>query len=262
VSDLRVLVVDDEPLAREMVAELVRADPDVASVLECGDATQVSAVVAAQRPDIVFLDVEMPEASGIEVASRLAPDGPVTVFITAFSRYATDAFDVRSTDYVLKPFSDARFREALERAKQRVRERQLLELAERAAPDPGETSPADTDAGSGSHLERLTLKDGESAIVIKTSDIVWAEAQDYYVRIHSSRGRHLVRTTLALLEERLNPTLFLRVHRGAIVNLDAVTGIDERDGMRLLLAGGGEVPVSRARRRQLRTAISPRLRGR
>jgi two-component system LytT family response regulator len=250
-TGLRVLVVDDEPLAREMVADLVRADPDVGEVLECGNAADAARTVASRHPDIVFLDVEMPGRTGIELANLLGPAGPVTVFITAFSRYAPEAFDVRATDYVVKPFSDARFRDALERAKTRVRERRLLELAERAAAEPEDA-----------RLERLTLKDGDRSIVIKATEIVWIEAQDYYVLVHSDHGRHLVRATLASLETRLDPTRFLRVHRGAIVNLDRVTGVVEGDDMRLTLAGGAEVPVSRARRRALRAAVAPRLRPR
>ena len=251
-TPLRVLVVDDEPLAREMVADLVRADPEIGEVVECGDAAAAARAIARQQPDIVFLDIEMPGQTGIELAGRLGPDGPVTVFITAFGRYALQAFDVQATDYVVKPFSDARFMEALERAKIRVRERRLLELAERAA----------SEAGENGRIERLTLRDGDRSIVIDVSEISWIEAQDYYVRIHSAHGRHLVRATLASLADRLDPQRFLRVHRGAIVNLDLVTSIAEGDDTRVTLAGGAEVPVSRARRRALRAALMPRLRPR
>ncbi len=151
-TDLRVLVVDDEPLACEMVAELVRADPDVASVICCADATEAAQALAHDRPDIAFLDVEMPETNGIAVAAGLPDDGPVTVFITAFSQYAPQAFDVRAIDYVLKPFSDERFREALDRAKRRVRDRRRLERADRTGVTAADSPPAPP-----ARLERLTL---------------------------------------------------------------------------------------------------------
>jgi DNA-binding LytR/AlgR family response regulator len=129
----RTLVADDEPLARTMVAALLRADPDVESVFECGDAACTRDSIARLRPDIVFLDIEMPGSSGLQIADALDARGPIVVFITAFSGYATQAFDVSAVDYVLKPFSDQRFAEAVERAKRRVRERRLGELATQVA---------------------------------------------------------------------------------------------------------------------------------
>ena len=253
-SAFRVLVVDDEPLAREMVADLVRADPEVAAVAECGDAAHVKDAIAAHQPDIVFLDIEMPERNGIEIAAGLAPDGPVTVFVTAFDRYATDAFDVRATDYVLKPFSDERFRAALARAKERVRERRILEWAEQSRPE-----SVGAPSGAGATLDRLTLKDGAHSIVIPVAEITWIEAEDYYVRIHSTRGRHFVRATLASLEQRLNPALFIRVHRGAIVNLACISTIRRNRGTHIVLTDGTDIPVSRARRRSLADAVRLRL---
>ena len=120
---LRVLVADDEPLAREMVASLLKEDPDIETVVECGDAEEIAPSIERLRADIVFLDVEMPHIDGIQVAKGLTAEDPVIVFVTAFSEYAASAFDVRAVDYVLKPFSDARFHEALSRAKERVREK-------------------------------------------------------------------------------------------------------------------------------------------
>jgi two-component system LytT family response regulator len=256
-TDLRVLVVDDEPLACEMVAELVRADPDVASVICCADATEAAQALAHDRPDIAFLDVEMPETNGIAVAAGLPDDGPVTVFITAFSQYAPQAFDVRAIDYVLKPFSDERFREALDRAKRRVRDRRRLERADRTGVTAADSPPAPP-----ARLERLTLGTRDRSVVVRIADVIWIEAQDYYACVHSGHGRHLVRATLTSLEGRLDPARFLRVHRGAIVNLDAVTDIDEQQGMRVKVTGGTFIPVSRNRRRKVRAALTPTLRAR
>jgi two-component system LytT family response regulator len=241
-SGLRVLVVDDEPLAREMVTALARADAEVGTVEACAGPREAASAVARQAPDILLLDVEMPEVDGLRFAESLSERGPVVVFITAHREYAADAFAVGAIDYLLKPFSDGRFREALERAKRRVRERRL---AEDAAPLSRPTS----DAG--------VLEFG--TIVLPASEVVWVEAQDYYVRIHTTRARHLVRVTLAALEERLDPTRFLRVHRAALVNLDAVREIVEDHGnLRLALADGSQVPVSRARRREVEARLRDR----
>jgi two-component system LytT family response regulator len=243
VSGLCVLVVDDEPLAREMVATLAGADPDVARVVSCDSAADARAAVARLAADIVLLDIQMPQEDGLRFAERLAEDGPVVVFITAFREHAAEAFAVGAVDYLLKPFSDARFRDALARAKRRVHERRLAREA-------AELKPASSQPG------RLEF----GAVSIRADEIVWVEAQDYYVLIHTAAARHLVRTTLASLEERLDRARFLRIHRGAIVNMAAVQGHDDEDGaLRLTLTDGARVPVSRARRRDVERHLRPRL---
>jgi len=263
----RALVAEDEPLAREMVAALLRADPDIESVLECGDAATARDSIARLRPDIAFLDIELPGASGLQLADGLDPRGPVVVFITAFSSYATQAFDVSAVDYVLKPFSDRRFAEAVERAKRRVRERRLGELATQVASisaelrhDPAPAVAAGASPAPPAYLERLSFKDGDHSVLVKTADVVWIEAEDYYVLIHARQGRHLVRASLASLEQRLDPQRFRRVHRTAIVNLDEVRTSSERGGLRLTLSDGSEVAVSRSRRSEIEHLIRPRFR--
>jgi two-component system LytT family response regulator len=265
VTPFRVLVVDDEPLAREMVVNLLKTDREIESVAECGDARGASEIIARQRPHIVFLDVEMPEVNGIQIARTLAEDDPIVVFITAFSHYATQAFDVRATDYVLKPFSDRRFFEALARAKKRVRERHLGGLVSQIATLSAELNANDGAApetmNRGQYLERLSFRTGDHSIVLKTADVIWIEAEDYYVLIHSKRGRHMVRATLASLEQRLDPRTFLRVHRAAIVNLQEVRETRDDGGLSLVLSDGSHVAVSRSRRHQLDAALKPRLGG-
>ncbi len=255
----RLLVAEDEPLARTMVATLLRDDAEVESVVECRDADGVRQALAAGRVDIAFLDIEMPGASGLDVAAAAAPDGPVIVFVTAFSGYAPRAFDVAAVDYVLKPFTDERFQAALDRAKRRVRERRLGALArELAGPAPG---PATSSGPAASPpLDRLAFKDGDRAVVLHASEIVWIEAEDYYVLIHSRRGRHMLRATLASLEERLDRRRFLRVHRAALVNLDEVREVRDDGRLMVVLSNGAQVPVSRSRRRHVEPALLPRLR--
>ena len=247
-TGFRVLVADDEPLACAMVGAIVRADADVASVVECGDARAVPALIAEHRPHIAFLDIEMPELSGIAIAERVDDAGPAIVFVTAHGEHAARAFDVRAIDYVLKPFSDERLRAALDRAKQRIRERRLGELASELSARPAEPR----------YLQRLAFKLGDRSIVLKTSELLWIEAEDYYVLLHTSRGRHLVRVSMASLEAELDPACFVRAHRAAIVNLDAVQELATREGCFLRLTDGSKVPVSRARRRQVEAAIGAR----
>jgi two-component system LytT family response regulator len=264
----RVLVADDEPLARSMVATLLRDDAEVADVLECGDAKAARALIAAHRPDIVFLDIEMPEVTGLDLAEDLSDEGPIVVFVTAFSRYATEAFEVDASDYVLKPFTDERFAEALQRAKRRVRERRLGELARQLASLSSELRPAEGElskigeSGDSGYLKRLAFKHNDRTIVLKTTDIMWIEAEDYYVRVHSKQGRHLVRASLASLAERLDPQSFLRVHRGALVNVEEVRELRDAGGLLLLLSDGTTVPVSRSRKSAVEAALVPRLRSR
>jgi two-component system, LytTR family, response regulator len=258
----RVLVADDEPLARGIVTNLLKADPEIELVLECSDAASTREGLDRLHPDIAFLDIEMPGSTGLQLAGDLPDRGPIVVFITAFSTYAPKAFDVSATDYVLKPFSDERFREALDRAKRRVRERRLGELATQVATLSAELHheepPRSPDEPG--YLQRFAFKDGERSVLLKAAEIIWIEADDYYVLVHSKQGRHLVRTSLALLEQRLDPQRFLRVHRTAIVNVEEVRSFHDAGRLALTLSNGASVAVSRSRRTQVESILRPRLR--
>jgi two-component system LytT family response regulator len=260
VSRFRVLVAEDEPLARAMLADLLKRDAEIAVVVQCAGGGDVRDALARQPFDIAFLDIEMPEASGLELAEGTRQDGPVIVFVTAFSRYATNAFDVHAVDYVLKPFTDERFFTALERAKTRVRERRLGELASQLGILSAELRKGDKPHDA-PFLTRLSFKQGERSILLNVSDIVWIEAEDYYVLVHSKRGRHMVRAALSSLEERLDPHAFLRVHRAAIVNVADVQEVSDEDGrLTLTLSDGARVPVSRSRRPHVEPMLLPKLR--
>jgi two-component system LytT family response regulator len=236
-NTFRVLVVDDEPLAREVVVDLLRRDADIAGVTETGDPRGVGAMLSTERPDILFLDIEMPGLTGIQIASGLSDDSPAVVFVTAFSEYALDAFGVAATDYLLKPFSDERFFQALDRAKRRVRERRGERVSDSAAVVRKQRD----------FLTRLAIGHGAQTLWIDASEVVWIEAEDYCVLVHTKQGRHLLRTSMASLEERLDPRVFVRSHRAAIVNVREVMRV-EPDATALVMSDGTRVAVSRSRR--------------
>jgi two-component system LytT family response regulator len=260
----RVLVADDEPLARRMVVSILQADPEIETVVECGDARCVHDSLARFQPAIAFLDIEMPEMSGLDIAGGLREGGPVVVFITAFSTYATQAFDVSAIDYVMKPFSDERFREAVERAKRRVRERRLGELATQVASLSAELRQDESESvrqpDSAGYLQRFAFREGDRAVIVKAPEVIWIQAEDYYVLFHSKQGRHMARASLTSLEQRLDPARFLRVHRTAIVNLDEIRTVHDRGSLVLTLSNGAEVTVSRSRRAIVEPVVRPRLR--
>jgi two-component system LytT family response regulator len=266
-NGFRVLVVDDEPLARHATVTLLSRDAEVVAVAECGDPRRVSATITEQVPDIVFLDIEMPEIDGLQIAEQLGAEGPVVVFVTAFGRYAPQAFDVSAVDYVIKPFSDERFFQALARAKKRVRERRLGSLVTQVAslsaemePQPKDSPDARGATPGAAYLQRLAFRDGTRQVVIKASEIVWIEAEDYYVRVHSTRGSHLVRSALAVLETRLDPASFVRVHRRAMINLDEVREVYRDGELAVLLSSGARVPISRSRWPHVEGLLLPRIR--
>jgi two-component system LytT family response regulator len=258
-SRFRVLVVDDEPLAREVVVDLLRRDTEVAGVTETGDPRGVPAILCSEHPDILFLDIEMPGLTGIHIASAVNDDRPAIVFVTAFSQYALEAFDAQAIDYLLKPFSDQRFFQALDRAKRRVRERRAgtKDLASRLPP-PANAPMLGAGATPNDYVTRLAIGHGDHTLWIDASDIVWIEAEDYYVRLHTKQGRHLLRTSMASLEERLDPRVFVRSHRAAIVNVGEVSRIDS-EGAGLVLSDGTQVAISRSRRPVVERVIAVRM---
>jgi two-component system LytT family response regulator len=258
VTRFTVLVAEDEPLARAMLVDLLKRDADIERLIACADADETRAALGRHPVDIAFLDVEMPGATGVEIAGGLTAGAPAIVFVTAYSRYALPAFAVAAVDYVLKPFSDERLAAALNRAKGRVRERRLGELASQIGSVAAELKT--TDAAPGGYLTRLPYRDGDRSLLINASEIVMIEAEDYYVRVHSARGRHLLRVTLSHLEERLDPKVFLRVHRAAIVNIAEVVELRDEERLVLVLSNGARVPVSRSRRRSVEPILRPRLR--
>jgi len=256
---LRVLVVDDEPLARSGVAELAGRDPELVVVGQCGDGAGALAAIRSLRPDLVLLDVQLPELDGFELLRRLEPgERPAVVFITAYDHFAVRAFDVHAIDYLVKPFDDTRFAEAVTRAKSAIRDarggrlnERLSDLLEHLAGAP----PAD------GWLTRIVVKTGGRMVLVRVDEIDWIEAADYCVKLHVQDKVHVLRESLQALETRLDPARFFRVHRSAIVNLDRVTELPPffKGEHVVLLRDGTRLKLSRGRRGQLESRLGQPL---
>ena len=216
---LRALVADDEPLAREAITMLLGATPDVRVGWEAADGAEAADLIRRHRPDLVFLDVQMPGLDGFGVVERVGPEAmPATVFVTAFDRYALRAFDVAAVDYLVKPFDDARFARALTRACARAR-----------APAAPDVLRALLGALRPPALDRFLVREGPRLTVVHTDAVDWAEAAGDYVALHVGGRTHLHRETLAGLEAGLDPARFVRVHRTVIVNVDRVRDLRPTD---------------------------------
>lgn len=241
-TPIRVLVVDDEPLARENMRALLCTDPEVEIVGECSGPDAV-AMIARHRPEIMFLDVQMPDLDGFALLDLLGPNAvPAVVFVTAFDQHAVQAFEVHALDYMLKPFTDARFEAALKRAKARALTHRQAGL---------------TDAGLGALVQarqpfrtRFLVPGREKSVVVEAVEIDWVRAADYYVILHCGGVSHLLRESMDEMERQLDPEQFMRVHRGAIVNLARVREVYPlfRGSCELKLIDGTTLKLSRDRR--------------
>lgn len=243
---IRVLVADDEPLAQSNLLRLLDEEGgfDVVGTVASGGATV--AAIETHSPDLVFLDIQMPGMSGFEVIERIGVDAmPDVIFVTAYDEYALRAFEVHAVDYLLKPFSRARFRAALEKAVERVRGN------EARGRQRGEIVALLRELGvAEDHLSRVAVNDGERVVIVPTSDVEWIEAEAKHVRVHS-RGRHyLVRESLKKMEMKLSPRMFLKVHRSAIVNVERIVEIHPwfKDTFLLILSDGTRVTTGRTYR--------------
>jgi two-component system LytT family response regulator len=234
-TKVRTIIVDDEPLARSSVSVLLRLDSEIEIVTECGSGVEALGAIRGARPDLVFLDVQMPECDGFDVLELLGQDlPPAVVFVTAYDQYALRAFEAGALDYLLKPFDNARFARALARAKQRItRSRDLPRK-----------------------LERLVIKGTGGIAFVKISEIDWIEAADYYACLHVGTKTHLLRRSLAELEQELSE-MFCRIHRSTIVNLNRVRGLKlNQDGeYDVLLDHGTRLRLSRRYRKQLESRL-------
>ena len=217
VEKTRVLIADDEPLARDRLRTLLAREGWVDVVGECGDGVAAIAAIQDLKPDLVFLDIQMPGATGFEVIDAVGPSNmPPVVFVTAYDRYALRAFDVRALDYLLKPFDRERFQQALGRARQRLYheppgelERRLLALVKDLKESP-------------QRVDRFVVKSGGRVYFVRAEEIDWIEAAGNYVKLHVGSESHLLRETMTGIEAQLDPDAFFRIHRCHIVNIERV----------------------------------------
>jgi two-component system LytT family response regulator len=280
--EIRAVLVDDEPVARAGIRQLLAQTDDIHVVAEAGSGSAAVRAILEHRPDLLFLDIQMPEMTGFDVLHAVGPAYvPAVIFVTAYDRFALRAFEVQALDYLLKPFDDERFAAVLDRARlhlQRAREHDLADRLEAlleawSSQKDGTASPAAADAptrdtssiaaatktrGEERYLSRIVLRESGRVSFQPVHEIDWIEAADYYVRIHVGKASHLLRESLAALEEQLDPRNFLRVHRSAIVNVRAIREMrpDWRNRHALVLASGAVVPLSRKRKRAVERVLS------
>jgi two-component system LytT family response regulator len=242
---VRVLVVDDEEPARALLAELLSGAPGVELVGECANGLEAVRAASETRPDVVFLDIQMPRLDGFEVM-ELLPEGIAVVFVTAYDQYAVKAFEVEAVDYVLKPYRRERLLEALARARARRKRR----------PDPARLSAALRPPGT--FAGRLAVRDGAGVRVIPTDRLDYAEARDDAVALRAEGKTYLKTQTLSSLEEALDPERFLRVHRSYLVNVDRLRRVElySKNSHVAILADGTRIPVSREGHARIRALLS------
>jgi two-component system LytT family response regulator len=237
---IRTLIVDDEPVARAGLRAMLAADDEIEVIGECGNGVAAVAAIEELHPDLVLLDVQMPDLDGFGVLRSLPrADRPAIVFVTAFDRYAIEAFDQNAVDYLLKPFGDARALEAVARAKRHIKGERALQQTR-----------LDDVLRSAAPLQRLAIRERGRTILVEVADIRWIEAEGDYARLHTTSGTHLMRVALRDLLEQLDKTMFARASRSALVNLRCVRELKSagHGDQIAVLEGGAEVRVSRANR--------------
>jgi two-component system, LytTR family, response regulator len=235
---IRAIIVDDEDLARGLLREYLREQRDIAVIAECTNGFDAVKAVSEHKPELLFLDVQMPKLNGFEVLELIGSDLAV-VFVTAHDQYAMKAFDAAAVDYLLKPFDIERFRTALQRARRRLAERTSVS-------EPSELRNAALPPGQ--FLQRIVVKDGVRIHIIPVDQLQYAEAQDDYVALHSAGKTYLKQQTISSLESSLDPSRFVRTHRSFLVNLECVAKVEPytKDSRLAILANGSQIPVSRA----------------
>lgn len=253
------MIVDDEPLARRGIRLLLEQEPDFVFTAECGSGPEAVDMIRRDPPDLVLLDIRMPEMDGFEVIEQIGVDRmPVVVFVTAFDEYAIRAFDARAVDYVLKPLDEDRFRETLDRVRSRFRTVEVGRLRDevRALIESVRSSRLESDSG---YLQRLVVREAGRVFFLQCGEIDWMETAGNYVKLHAGPRTHLIRESMANLEERIDPDMFIRIRRSAMVNIDRIVDLQQiHDGRYLFrLADGTRLESSRRYRSNLDRILSP-----
>jgi two-component system LytT family response regulator len=250
--NIRVLLVDDEPLAREMLREMLQNDQQVVIVGESCNGREALEAICAHAPDVLFLDVQMPELGGFEVLDSLGK-GPIphVIFVTAYDQYAVRAFEVHALDYLLKPFDQERFNVAWQRAKVQIMRDRTSGMDQRIV------SLLEELKAEKKYLERLVIKANGRIYFLEANEIDWIEAEGNYVSVHSGKKSHLLRETISSLESQLDPKKFVRIHRSSIVRIDQIQELQPwfHGEYRIILHDGTQLTLSRNHRDKLQDAL-------
>ncbi|HEU5019163.1 MAG TPA: LytTR family DNA-binding domain-containing protein [Pseudolabrys sp.] len=261
-DSISVLVVDDETPARKRVMDLLARDPDVGRLLEAKNGIVAVKLIQGERPDIVFLDVQMPGVDGFGVIDALGPENmPVTVFVTAYDRFAVQAFETDAVDYLLKPFGDMRFEKTLGRAKARLREIRTGGSADMGVVGPELLKLAAKRAQPGEIWEWVVIRTRTATRLVMARDIDWIEAAGVYVTLHAGGQEFLYRASLSIVANRLDPFQFVRVHRSSIVNLRSIASLERRSHgeFEIQLNDGTRLMLSRSYRAHVETMLGQAL---
>jgi two-component system LytT family response regulator len=262
---IKVIVADDEVVARRRVTRLLRQDPDISVVAECAGGREAVDRIRDADPDLVFLDVQMPDLTGIEVVETIGPDRmPPVVFVTAFDRHAIKAFELNALDYILKPYDSERFEQALTRARRRM---QQVDATSRASELKGlidalvleRTRAGEADVPAQQSLDRLAVRVDGAIRIVRVDDVDWFETVGNYVRLHAGKADHMLRSTSIELERSLDPRRFARIHRRYIVNLDRVAEVQPwfaGDAV-IILTNGAKLRLSRTYREAFHARLVP-----
>jgi two-component system, LytTR family, response regulator len=252
-STIKAVVVDDEKPARMRLLELLQRQPDIEVVATASDGREAIEVLRRVKPDLLLLDVQMPQLDGLGVLHQLSADAlPVTILVTAYDRYAMQAFDAHAIDYLLKPFSDQRFDNAIGRARKYLASADPREQADALTAAAAERQSVDARSG---YLERLVLKSNGAISFLDVGDVDWIEAAGVYLYLHAAGRKHLYRSSVTQLLQRLDPLQFVRVHRSAAVNTTRIRELRplSHGDYTVLLKTGTELTLSRAYRKELET---------
>ena len=251
-SKIRVLIVDDEHLARKKIQNLLKNDSEIEVVGECSNGIDSVNAVKSLRPDLLFLDIQIPKLDGLKVSEALSgPDSPLVIFVTAYDQHAVRAFDLQALDFILKPYDRDRFEKALTRAKIQIHEKRKQDFGPQIMAMLSEMRDRPK------YLDRIVMKNDGRVFFIKIADIDWIGAEGNYVRLHTGKESYLYRENLGNLLSQLDPAKFRRIHRSSVINIDRIQEL--RSGAygdyNITLIGGTELTLSRSYREELRELL-------
>ena len=255
-AKIKTLIIDDEPLARRNLRVLLEKDPQIEIIDECRNGHEAVKAINTHLPDLIFLDIQMPEMDGFDVLARVGPEQiQAIIFVTAFDQYALKAFEVHALDYLLKPFDDERFVQALERAKSQISASEIDKLSQRLLALLEDRKGSDQQQQS--YLTRLMIKTSNRMMLLKVDEIDFIEADGNYAKLHAGRKTHLLREKMNDLEGRLDPARFVRIHRSIIVNLDRIKEMHPHfnGDYIVVLDDGRQLRLSRSRRENLEARL-------